>query len=374
MRICSPQLGVSPLSSLGGEVYDREVLRGLARLGAEIEIPLPRGEPYEPMAGWRIHQVPRHFRYYYEYNWLFLPRLLNLWHQRAFDLLRIHSPTIAPLGWLLKKVTGQPTVAHYHHLEDDRLLTVISRAVIRTYDHITTDSRFCVAQLTSAYGLEKDRIVVVYPGIGLRYQPGPPKESLQRALSLQDKIVCMYLGVLVPRKNLRFLIDAFALALKRERKLILVIAGTGSQERELRAYTATRGLQGAVTFTGYVPEAEKVDYYNLADVFVFPSLMEGFGMAVAEAMACGVPVVSSNAASLPEVVGQAGLLASPTCAEEFAAQIVRLAQDHSLRQQFGEAGRLHVRSRFSWDEAARLTYACYEQVHEADVGRRERDR
>ena len=374
MRICSPQLGISPQSNLGGEVYDREVLKGLARLGLEIEIPLPRGEPYEPVAGWRIHQVPRHFRYYYEYNWLFLPRLLNLWHQRPFDLLRIHSPTIAPLGWLLKKVTGQPTVAHYHHLEGDRLLTAISRAVIRTYDRITTDSRFCVAQLVSAYGLEEDRIVVVYPGIDLRYQPGPPNESLQRALSLQDKTVCMYLGVLVPRKNLRFLIDAFALALERERRLVLVIAGTGPQESELRTYAAVRGLQGAVTFTGYILEAQKVEYYNLADVFVFPSLMEGFGMAVAEAMACGLPVVSSSAASLPEVVGQAGLLASPTCTEEFATQILRLAQDHSLRRQLGEAGRLRVRSHFSWDEAARLTYACYEQVYEAGSGRRERDR
>jgi len=107
--------------------------------------------------GWHVHEVPRHRRTYYEYNWLFLPQMLRLWRKRAFDVLRIHSPTIAPLGWFMKKVTGQPMVAHYHHLEGDRLLDLISRAVIRSYSLVTTDSQFCVGQLTSAYGLADDR-------------------------------------------------------------------------------------------------------------------------------------------------------------------------------------------------------------------------
>jgi len=87
---------------------------------------------------------------------------------------------------------------------------------------------------------------------------------------------------LTPRKNLRFLVDVLALALEQEPNLVLVIGGTGPQESELKAYAQRKGLQQAVIFTGYISEADKVDYYNLADVFVFPSLLEGFGMAVAE--------------------------------------------------------------------------------------------
>jgi len=206
-----------------------------------------------------------------------------------------------------------------------------------------------------------------------KYEPCPRNERLSRAWSLKDKCVCLYLGVLAPRKNLRLLIDAFALAHQQERRLVLMLVGTGPQEGELKAYAAARGLQGAIAFAGYVPEAEKADYYNLADLFVFPSLMEGFGMAVAEAMACGVPVVCSGAASLPEVVGQAGLLANPTQPEEFCEHILRLARDEALRRELGQEGRLRVRSRFSWDEAARLTYACYRRVCEADGGMK-RDR
>ena len=362
MRLCSPQFGISPVSNLGGAVHDREILRGLARMGGEIEIPLPRGELCEDVAGWHIHRTPRHIRYYYEYNWLFLPRLLKLWRRPGFDLLRIHSPTIGPLGWFFKKMTGRPTVAHYHHLENKRTVYLINQAVIQSYDLITTDSHFCVAQLASTHELPREKIMVVYPGVDAKYQPHPKREDLRHALELEGKTTLLYLGVLTPRKNLLFLLDVLALVLEQEPNLALIIGGAGPQESELKAYAQCKGLQQAVIFTGYISEADKVDYYNLADVFVFPSLLEGFGMAVAEAMACGVPVVSSNAASLPEVVGQAGLLASPACIEEFSEQVVRLVRDEALRRRLGEAGRTRVRENFSWEKAARSTLECYQRV------------
>ena len=362
MKLCSPQFGISPLSNLGGAVHDREILKRLARLGVEIEIPLPKGELYEDVAGWHVYSTPRHIRYYYEYNWLFLPRLLKLWRRPGFDLLRIHSPTLGPLGWLFKKVTGVPTVANYHHWEGNRIIHVINRVVIPSYDLITTVSHFAAAQFVSMYGLARDKVVVVHNGVDDKYQPRPKREDLRHALELEGKTTLLYLGVLTPRKNLLFLLDVLALVLEQEPNLVLMIGGTGPQENELKAYAQCKGLQQAVVFTGYISEADKVDYYNLADVFVFPSLLEGFGMAVAEAMACGVPVVSSNAASLPEVIGQAGLLASPTCIQDFGEQVIRLVRDDALRRQLGEAGRTHVRENFSWEKAARLTFECYQRV------------
>jgi len=116
-----------------------------------------------------------------------------------------------------------------------------------------------------------------------------------------------------------------------------------------------------------VPEEEKVDLYNLADIFVLPSLLEGFGMVAAEAMACGKPVVASNASSLPEVVedGKTGLLANPACVDDFTDQVLRLLRDESLRKRLGGAGRERVLRNFSWDVAARKTLEVYQRVFTA---------
>lgn len=363
LRLCSPQLGVSPTSNLGGAVYDREILKGLAQLGVQVHIPLPQNETYEAVPGWSIYQGGQHRRYTYEYNWLFLSRLLRLSRQGAFDLLRIHSPTLGPLGSVYKRLSGRPTVAHYHHLEaDKRVQMAISRWVLGQYDLVTTDSEFCVAQLTTTFGLPRSKIVIAYPGVEAKYQPQPCNRQLQEQWGLTDKIVLLYMGVLAPRKNLRFLLNVFQRAWQQQPRLALLVVGDGPQEAELRHHAQALGIAEAVRFTGYIDEAAKVAVYNLADLFVFPSLLEGFGMAVAEAMACGVPVVSSNAASLPEVVGSAGLLADPTDATAFGEQILRLVADAPLRQELGEQGRQHVRQHFSWQQSAHVTLDAYQGV------------
>jgi glycosyltransferase involved in cell wall biosynthesis len=363
VRICSPQLGIAPASNLGGTVSDRETLTALAALGVDIHIPLPKNEAYAPTLGWHIYPSGRHLRYYYEYNWLFLPAALKIWRRVGFDLLRIHSPTIGLLGRLLHTISGRPTVAHYHHIEaHDPIHNGITRQVIHRYDLVTTPSQFALEQLVTHFGFNRQKGLVVYPGVDPQYQVQPPNQALHQRLEVTDKLVLLYVGVLSPRKNLRFLLDAFNLAQQREPNLVLVLVGDGPQRDELRQYAAQLGLTAAVRFAGYIAEADKVAYYNLADIFVFPSLLEGFGMAVAEAMACGVPVVSSNAASLPEVVGEAGLLASPTDLIEFSQQILRLAQDSDLRRGLGEQGRLRVEENFSWAKAARTTLHAYTQV------------
>lgn len=364
MRICAPQLGIAPGSNLGGAVYDREVLKGLAQVGATIDIPLPRGEAYAAMAGWQIYQTPSCWRYTYEYNWLFLPAVLKLWRQHKFDLLRIHSPSLSLLGRMGKTGLRCPVVAHLHHLEaEQQIHRLLTRTAIHGYDLVTTDSAFCVQQLMATFGVPREKLLIVYPGVDEKYQPmAAAGAALRQQLGLTDRLLLLYLGALIPRKNLRFLLDVLQVVTQQVPTVHLLLAGSGPQEAELRRYAQELGVHDRVTFTGYLAEADKVRYYNLADLFVFPSLLEGFGMAVAEAMACGIPVVSSNAASLPEVVGTAGLLAEPTDVGHFAAQIVRLAQNEALQRALGEQGRSHVRQHFSWQQAARTTYTAYQQM------------
>lgn len=369
MRICAPQLGIAPDSNLGGAVYDREVLKGLAQMGATVDIPLPAGETYAPMAGWQIYRTARCWRYTYEYNWRFLPTVWQLWRQHNFDLLRIHSPSLSLLGRVGKSGLRCPVVAHLHHLETEQQIhRLLTRTAIYGYDLVTTDSEFCVQQLVTTFGIPREKLLIVYPGVDEKYQPTPAAgAALRQQLGLADRLLLLYLGALTPRKNLRFLLQVLQAVRAQAPAVHLVLAGSGPQEAELRRSAQELGVAEQVTFTGYLAEADKVAYYNLADLFVFPSLLEGFGMAVAEAMACGIPVVSSNAASLPEVVGGAGLLAAPTDLEHFVAQIVRLAKDQALRQALGEEGRTHVRQHFSWAAAAQMTYTAYHQVITHDL-------
>ncbi len=364
MILCAPQLGIAPDSPLGGAVYDREILKGLAALGVEVHIPLPSGEPAEDAPGWRLYRCGRHLRYTYEYNVLFARRVLAL--GRRYHLLRIHSPSLAPLGALARAANGRPVVAHYHHVEAGRAVqNRLTRAFIGGYALVTTDSAFCVRQLVEGFDVPEERIVVAYPGVAAKYQPQARDAALRARLGPVERTLLLYLGALEPRKNLRFLLDVFRAARGAPGpELHLAIAGRGPQETELRAYAQELGLGPYVTFVGAVAEAEKVALYNAADLFVFPSRLEGFGMVVAEAMACGAPVVSSNAASLPEVVGDAGLLAAPDDVEGFAAQVARLAQDEALRGELGRQGRARVRSLFSWEQAAEITLAAYRRVVE----------
>lgn len=121
------------------------------------------------------------------------------------------------------------------------------------------------------------------------------------------------------------------------------------------------GLQDRVRFAGYLDEEDLPLWYAAASVFVFPSIYEGFGMPPLEAMACGTPVVTSNSSSLPEVVGEAGVMVSPHDAEGFAKAIMRLLDDADLAADLRERG-IAQAQRFTWKQAAERTLAVYKQV------------
>jgi glycosyltransferase involved in cell wall biosynthesis len=148
---------------------------------------------------------------------------------------------------------------------------------------------------------------------------------------------------------------------------MLVVAGGGALLASLRARAEQLRLAGRVVFTGYVPEADKVAHYGLADVFLFPSAMEGFGLAVGEAMACGLPVVASDRGSIPELLvdGEGGFLCAPTAAEPFARRLLALLGDAPLRAKLGRANEDRIRRLFTWERCARETARVYEDTLEA---------
>jgi glycosyltransferase involved in cell wall biosynthesis len=357
-------MGISPSSNLGGTVHDREILKSLAKLGVEVFIPLPKGELYDDITGWHIFQTPRHIKYYYEYNILFVPSIYALVREKKFNILRIHSPTIAPLGFIFKKIFNLPLVGHYHHLEDDRIKTIINQYCIRDYDLITTDSNFSARQIVKKFAVQTDKIAVIGNGVDDKYRPLAKDNELLRQLGLDKKnqVIILYLGVLEPRKNIHFLLDVFSMVLKEKPDLKLIIAGTGSSFRKLKQYADSLHLSQSVLFTGYIAESEKIKYYNLADIFVFPSKLEGFGLSLAEAMACGVPVIASSSSSIPEVVGDSGILIDGYKKEKYCQEIVHLVEDIDLRNELSEKGRKRILQSFSWKKAGALSKEAFQNI------------
>ena len=205
------------------------------------------------------------------------------------------------------------------------------------------------------------RIDVVYPGVDGTYRPLPLDDvtAFRQREDLPERFI-LHVGTLQPRKNIPLLIEAFAQVAPPETGLVLV-GGKGWLFDEIFSRVAALGLQDRVRFTGYAPDDDLPLWYNAADLLVFPSLYEGFGLPVVEAMACGTPVVASNSSSIPEAVGAAGLLFNPQDVAELANRITAVLHNPNLAATMREKG-LKQAKRFSWPRAGQETAEVYRKA------------
>lgn len=287
MIICSPELGISPESNLGGEVHDRELLKVLDDIGVEILIILPRGKKHPPFKHAKIYYLPTPVVFPpWLFNILILPYLFWLHAKYHFSILRVHSPYfVGPSALFFKLINPKvQVVATYHHLETYKLFDLCDQLFAKKYDRIITDSKASKEEIENKYGV--NNIFIVPSGVEAKYRPGPKRQELMNKYGLNGKKVLLFLGQLIPRKNVAFL---FKVIERLPQNYILMVCGVGSSMGELESKAPSR-----VIFTGQIPEKEKVDYYNLADVFVYPSLKEGFGLSVYEALSCDRPTLVND--------------------------------------------------------------------------------
>ncbi len=213
------------------------------------------------------------------------------------------------------------------------------------------------------YDVPLDRIDVAYPGVDEALRPIDPAalDRFRREKDLPDKFL-LFLGTLEPRKNLVTLIEAFA-RFKREcpdGQLVLA-GGVGWLADEVFAAIESSGVKDSIVVPGYVRAEEKALWLGSATAFVYPSIYEGFGLPPLEAMACGTPVIVSDAASLPEVAGDAGISIGPRDPIGWAQAIQRVWVDQSYRAELRERG-LRQSKKFTWLETARQTAATYQRI------------
>ena len=234
-----------------------------------------------------------------------------------------------------------------------------ARRVIAISEHTRRD-------IIARYGVPAERVRTVYCGVDPRFRPLPAEEvaAFRHRKGLPERLI-LFLGTIEPRKNVSSLVAAYASLLERApaetSDLALVIAGAkGWFYKDVLAQIEELGLAQRVYMPGYVPETEKPMWYNAATCFCYPSMYEGFGLPPLEAMACGVPVVTSDRSSLPEVVGDAGHLVPPLDIEALSTALYQLIARPSLRAEYAQRGRMQSK-RFSWEQAARETVQVYHQ-------------
>lgn len=219
--------------------------------------------------------------------------------------------------------------------------------------------------LIRIYGLDPARVIVAPCGVDPAYCPSPAdpaeSEALKARYHLPERFI-LYLGTLEPRKNLPHLIRAYALARQSAALPKLVLAGgRGWYDEPIDRAIAESGVQEEIVVTGYFPGPDLPALYRAAEAFVYPSLYEGFGLPPLEAMACGTPVIVSNASSLPEVVGDAGIQIPPEDEQSLADALAEVAHNDSLREDLRHRG-LAQAARFTWERTAQITAGVYRQV------------
>lgn len=299
---------------------------------------------------------------------IFLPSALRL------EKVDVFHETFSPY---IRKVRGIKTVITVHDLHllmfpnadfqhNIKLYTTLYTKAIEVADICIAVSESTKVDMIKYFSVTPEKIRVIYEGVSERFHPiddlsviGDFKEKF----GLPEGII-LTVGI-GHRKNTQRLIQAYRVLKEKhriERKLVI----TGKPKFwnfEMTQLIGRLNLNEDIIFLGYFPEEELPILYNSSDLFVFPSLYEGFGFPLLEAMKCGVPVVTSNISSMPEIVGDAGLLVDPYNEYEIAEAIAKVLSDGDLRTKLKTKG-MERAKKFTWEETVKKTIGVYREVHE----------
>lgn len=235
---------------------------------------------------------------------------------------------------------------------------------LRYANRLVADSEHTRQDIVRLAGIPAGRIRVIYPGRDERFQPlaDPALRAAKRLEFGLPGSYLLFVSTLEPRKGIDTLLAAYALIAGQIQAHLMLVGQRGWGWEELLAQVARQGLEPRVHWIDYAPADRLPALYGLAEAYVFPSRYEGFGLTPLEAMSCGTPVISSNAASLPEVVGDAGLLVPPGDVPGLAAAMLRVLRDPGLCAHLSAQGLVQA-ARFSWKRAARELVEVYQGLN-----------
>jgi glycosyltransferase involved in cell wall biosynthesis len=368
--------------SAGIAIYTSALVRSMARLRPQASflllglgdlvrtalraVPPERSEPPMPAnVSWRKSTLYPLITGYP----LPLPRLVSLRNAMG-DVDLFHAT-----NYVLPCAPGVPLVVTVHDLTllrhpelgtaALRRLVESTRQSVREARRVIADSAATRRDVIELLGVAEEKVHAIPLGCDPDFVPGDVEAARQQVATrfAIDRPYVLHVGTIEPRKNLERLVSAFARARRAQRgPHLLVLAGApGWGVEAVRQRVAAEGLEEIVRFTGAVSRRDLVALYRAADLFAYPSLYEGFGLPALEAMACGTPVLASDVASLPEVVGKATLTVDPRDDEALASQLALGLTDRELRDRLRTAGPSRA-SQFTWERCAAETLAVYDAV------------
>ncbi len=233
-------------------------------------------------------------------------------------------------------------------------------------DRIIAVSKSVLEDIVQFIGAPEEKIKVIYNGVDPFYFPDDNQEvflKIRQKFGIKKERYLLFTGTIEPRKNVKTVLKAFSRNKKIRKDFNLVLAGgKGWKNSDIQQFIIDEGLLEEVVITGYISREELRVLYSCASCFVFPSIYEGFGIPLLEAMACGVPVICSNSSSLPEVVGDAAITIDPHDIDGFSTGMEKIVEDEGLRKNMILRGFERVKH-FSWEETAKKTLQVYEEVY-----------
>ncbi len=267
---------------------------------------------------------------------------------RAVKVVTLHDMTM----FLMPEVHEAKKVTYFTFF--------IRQAAVRA-NHLIFVSHSCRADFNRILPKASASQYVVHLGRDLSYQIAGSQKAVSRIRAKYNLTMpfVLYIGTIEPRKNLARLLEAFSLICHRHETLLLTIAGKqGWMSDNLKGITRDLNLEERVRFLGFIDDADKPSLIQAAEVFAYPSLYEGFGIPLLEAISCGVPTLSSNTSSMPEVADDAAMLVDPTSVEQIARGLDQLLSDPALRSALATKGPLRA-EQFDWRRTATQTLEVY---------------
>ncbi len=367
MRVCLVTLDFAPFRSSGLTIYAENLARGLAERGHQVTVvaavrPQRHWLEEAPMSDRvRVVRVPVGRLDWIGLGWQ-AARYLRFCCA-DFDVVHfadVHfayacrSPFVASafqsFRQRLTSHHGRPYHTGWRNYVFRRLYYSVARQAmeqpsLRRARHLLMSSQATQREFVKHYRVLPGRTTVVYPGVDLgRFQGLPERRDARRRLGLPlDMPILLYVGFSTPRKGVEYLAQALrAMA----RPVYLVMVGKWEEGYQRRFLEALGDMQSQVRLAGYVSDADKLTHFAAADVFVLPTLLEGFGIPLVEAMAAGLPIVTTSAGAAGEVVGDAGLVVPPGDSQALASALERLLTDSALAERLRQVGPARARECF----------------------------
>ena len=379
MKICIISLDFKPHRSSGLSYYAEDLVRGLQEVGHSITViasqrpglevhhwfdnieiyRVPSGPLDWISFGWNaagmlrqinarsrfqvVHFVDVHFAYAYKEH--FLASIWQSFRQRL----------TAQNGWPYHTGFVDMVRRELYYRFARRWM---ERPSVERAARLISGCRSTQMEFIQYYKASPERVDLAFQGIDTDFFCPVPCEDLQRQLGLAGRRVIFFMGFITPRKGLEYLAKALHLL---PDDTVLLIAGKWAPHVRERFYRALGSGKNRVLELGYIPDEERPRYYSLADVYVSPSILEGFGITPIEAMACGTPAVVTSASSGPEEVGDAGRVVPPCNEELLASALFELLDNEALRENLGRIGRQRVLDYFSYRSMTESTILSYER-------------